>query len=717
MSKLLYTRFTKLIIDYILSHNKSIPHKSDSKLHSSQDDQPITKLLSTTNDEYKFGMEVLDAMISDAIKKKAGYTYYMAKKVEIENVPNKLKKDDVPRKTRSLTIAEEAVVGSKASTLKSLKQKKQAVTGEGSSAAHNKYYASSYANSDATLYSSSSDESKESANKIHDADKPDMDLFDDNPNGDDDATRYGVFMHNKSTTTPNSTYLSSTVTSSSLNFIHTLLDETPVNELTNFMSHPVYVHAQTTSVVHNPEGNPELTSYIPGASEVPLENSLSYNNFPTKLTSSQSKEADAKGEKNMRKINFKKAVTQKFREYDQKMEALINFNVSKAFEKVVQAKVLTKLKKLLPTHILKVIANYVRPLMDLKLKLLNQIHKSKSNMTHPTNQKLYDTLYESVCLDHDELDAQAAQLSFHKSSYDNQDPLNNRKGRTRRKEERMLVNLLLDHQEEKYTTSITKHYAAKYYKQGIEDMISDRWSKETHRYIFEALNGIHHWIKSVVHAVVKKKWGYGFLTSIVVKRFDDKEYEFSYADLLRLSLNDVEDMYLFQVQDKLHHLPLEFVKYFHNALLLFIRRVIIQNRVEENQLEVESYQKTLNLTKPMMFFEGIDQKTPFLISETHKGVVYLSQHNIKSFMKLSKVNKFCDGTLIKICENLDDMVKRNKLGTGNKWLKGRDWTNMDVEKSNEMVDKIDKVLKHREQLRRLEEYVRGRPKTVNPILF
>ncbi|GJZ02282.1 hypothetical protein Tco_0520243 [Tanacetum coccineum] len=76
----------------------------------------------------------------------------------------------------------------------------------------------------------------------------------------------------------------------------------------------------------------------------------------------------------------------------------------------------------------------------------------------------------------------------------------------------------------------TKNYAARYYKQGIEDMISDRWCKETHRYIFEALNGIYHWedsiidffkaemstrtkgriysnlrIKSVVRVVVKKK--------------------------------------------------------------------------------------------------------------------------------------------------------------------------------------------------------------------
>nr|GEW63635.1 hypothetical protein [Tanacetum cinerariifolium] len=72
-------------------------------------------------------------------------------------------------------------------------------------------------------------------------------------------------------------------------------------------------------------------------------------------------------------------------------------------------------------------------------------------------------------------------------------------------------------------------------------------------------------------------------------------------------------------------------------------------------------------------------------------------------MKLSEVKKFSDGTLIKIHENLVDMVKKNKLGTGNKRLKGRDWTNMDVEKSNEMVDKIEKTLKRREQLKRLEE--------------
>ncbi|GKA44946.1 hypothetical protein Tco_0737742 [Tanacetum coccineum] len=71
--------------------------------------------------------------------------------------------------------------------------------------------------------------------------------------------------------------------------------------------------------------------------------------------------------------------------------------------------------------------------MDLKLKLLYRIHKSKSNTTHPTNQKLYVTLYESVYLDHDALNDQDTEPSFHKRNHDNQDPPNNREGENRKK--------------------------------------------------------------------------------------------------------------------------------------------------------------------------------------------------------------------------------------------------------------------------------------------
>ncbi|GJR65717.1 hypothetical protein Tco_0011782 [Tanacetum coccineum] len=138
-----------------------------------------------------------------------------------------------------------------------------------------------------------------------------------------------------------------------------------------------------------------------------------------------------KAKKNMRKINFKKAVAQKFIEYDLKLEALTNFNVFEAFKKSVQARNLTEIKKLLPTHIPKVVTNYVWPRLNtfvLELKLLNRIHENKSNMTYPTNQKLYDTLYKSVCLVHDALNAQDAKPSFHKRSHNNQDFPNNHEG-------------------------------------------------------------------------------------------------------------------------------------------------------------------------------------------------------------------------------------------------------------------------------------------------
>ncbi|GKB73400.1 hypothetical protein Tco_0934812 [Tanacetum coccineum] len=105
---------------------------------------------------------------------------------------------------------------------------------------------------------------------------------------------------------------------------------------------------------------------------------------------------------------------------------------------------------------------------------------------------------------------------------------------------------------------------------------------------------------------------------------------------------------------------------------------------------------------------------PYIITGTEKGVVYLNKYNRRSLMKLNEVHKFCDGTLIKIQENMIKMITKNKLGRGNERLKGRDWNDKDIKKSNEMVNKIDQVIKHREQLRHLEEYVGGRPKTINP---
>ncbi|GJS41876.1 hypothetical protein Tco_0566919 [Tanacetum coccineum] len=61
---------------------------------------------------------------------------------------------------------------------------------------------------------------------------------------------------------------------------------------------------------------------------------------------------------------------------------------------------------------------------------------------------------------------------------------------------------------------------------------------------------------------------------------------------------DIEDMLLLLVQGKVTNLSVEERIAFNVSLRMFTRRVVIQHRVEDLQLGVESYQKKLNLTKP-----------------------------------------------------------------------------------------------------------------------
>ncbi|GKE39010.1 hypothetical protein Tco_1462415 [Tanacetum coccineum] len=196
--------------------------------------------------------------------------------------------------------------GSKESRLESQRQEKQAVRGEGSSAIHDKYYEFEYisaTDSDATRDSSCSDTNEA---KYDETDDSYIDLSADEPKGDDDAARFRVFMYNKSTEPLKSTYSSPTFTCSYLEYIQSLLNETHVHELTDLMSNPVYTDAHRFSAVPNLEGNRE--------------------NF----LQAKSKKLMEKAKKNLRKISFRKAIAQKFKEYDQKLEALTLIKVSKA---------------------------------------------------------------------------------------------------------------------------------------------------------------------------------------------------------------------------------------------------------------------------------------------------------------------------------------------------------------------------------------------------
>nr|GEV72973.1 putative ribonuclease H-like domain-containing protein [Tanacetum cinerariifolium] len=120
----------------------SIPRRSNTDLDSEGQDSPLTKLINTVDGKFKFGIKIPDTMINDAIKQSAGYKYYKHKK----NESKKGKAAEEPEEPHVSLIKSGREKGymrfgnQEESRLKSLRQEMQAVRGEGSSAAHDKYY-------------------------------------------------------------------------------------------------------------------------------------------------------------------------------------------------------------------------------------------------------------------------------------------------------------------------------------------------------------------------------------------------------------------------------------------------------------------------------------------------------------------------------------------------------------------------------------------------
>ncbi|GKC71603.1 hypothetical protein Tco_1117486, partial [Tanacetum coccineum] len=103
---------------------------------------------------------------------------------------------------------------------------------------------------------------------------------------------------------------------------------------------------------------------------------------------------------------------------------------------------------------------------------------------------------------------------------------------------------------------------------------------------------------SITRVKVMRKHGYGYLEEIEVRRADNGLYRFKEGDFPRLRINDIEDMLLLVVQNRLTNLLGDDVADFAIALIMFTRSLVIQKRVRDLQLGVESYQKKINVTNP-----------------------------------------------------------------------------------------------------------------------
>nr|GEU63381.1 retrovirus-related Pol polyprotein from transposon TNT 1-94 [Tanacetum cinerariifolium] len=187
--------------------------------------------------------------------------------------------------------------------------------------------------------------------------------------------------------------------------------------------------------------------------------------------------------------------------------------------------------------------------------------------------------------------------------------------------------------------------------------------------------------RSLIHIrkhVVKKTavpdngYGYTYLKEIVLRIADYKEYKILESDFKNLHPNDFEDMYLLHLQGKLNHLS-------------------GSDKDASDFLFKEDY--TI-VSKP-------------------RAVIYIDRNDQKKMMRETEVHKFSDGTLNRILDKMDHMVKDFKLFTYNPAMETRIWSEDDRMRSKEFMEVIEKRLQIRRIFRSLESFVSKRLRDVD----
>nr|GEX39295.1 ribonuclease H [Tanacetum cinerariifolium] len=147
----------------------------------------------------------------------------------------------------------------------------------------------------------------------------------------------------------------------------------------------------------------------------------------------------------------------------------------------------------------------------------------------------------------------------------------------------------------KYTTSVTKTKAADYGQiKWIKDLVPrTMWIQEPIDYDKHALWGVSHWGR-------KRQQFYDF----AVNRESALDV-YSKRRIIALSNLTVEERFTFNV-----------------SLRMFTRSIVIQRRVEDLQLGVESYQKRLNLTKPDTYRSDLKQREAYTTYSNPRGFIY-----------------------------------------------------------------------------------------------
>ncbi|GJZ27738.1 hypothetical protein Tco_0572385 [Tanacetum coccineum] len=151
-----------------------------------------------------------------------------------------------------------------------------------------------------------------------------------------------------------------------------------------------------------------------------------------------------------------------------------------------------------------------------------------------------------------------------------------------------------------------------------------------------------------------------FVIKIIVRRANGGFSSITEPDYKNLNKNDIEDMYMLCVNDKVDD-------YAETGLLwslsVFIKSIVIWDRVHDLQLGVKSYQQNANFTASTITFPGIKKKKMFsIVTEPIYGIIYKNSKKEKRVMGHQEIHKFCDATLKIVLEGLKSYINDVKHG-------------------------------------------------------
>nr|GEW81568.1 hypothetical protein [Tanacetum cinerariifolium] len=229
------------------------------------------------------------------------------------------------------------------------------------------------------------------------------------------------------------------------------------------------------------------------------------------------------------------------------------------------------------------------------------------------------------------------------------------------------------------TSSTTKTKAAKYDNiEGIEDTVLTLWSP-----VKVAYEKYDMWVSHT--------------------REDQTLHKFKEGDFPRLNLHDIEDLLLVLVQKKLSNLEKDAIFDLSVALRMLTRCIVILKRVKDLQLEVESYHKKLNITKPKTFISDISKMTPYTAYKNPQGIIYPDKYKRNRLMRSDELCKFYDEKLTSVRNVLHDIANNLRM----EYLPKRIWSNLDRKRSRIMIKAIDQQLFERRLMRNLEKFFGG----------